>query len=340
MDTKSTQIFVTGGTGFVGSYLLRYLLKEGYSNIRALRRKESRMHLVEDIAARVQWVEGDVTDFETLENAMEGVAVVFHCAAVVSFDARDKKWLKQVNADGTANVVNTALHHKVAKLIHVSSVAALGRSAHSNRIDETAKWEPGSLNSIYAISKFQAELEIWRGVEEGLSAVVVNPSVILGSGEWKGSGSSKIFHLIGKGLPFYATGQNGFVDVRDVARFMMQFLEREPDGQRYILTADNWPLEKLGATIARAMGKRPPWIRISPFVGELAWRGDRIRSIFTGVRPVITRETVLNARQHWEYVNDKSRALDFTYIPLEQTIEESSRQWMESKGEKPAVLPI
>ncbi len=341
MDSKkSTQIFVTGGTGFVGSYLLRYLLHAGYANLKALKRKESKMHLVADIANRVEWVEGDVTDYESLEQGMNGVEVVFHCAAIVSFDSRDKKWLKRVNADGTGNVVNAALHNKVKKLIHVSSVAALGRSANSNLIDETAKWEPGSLNSVYAISKFQAEMEVWRGMEEGLPAVVVNPSIILGSGEWKGSGSSKIFHLIGKGLPFYATGQNAFVDVRDVARFMMQFLDQELDGERYILASDNVNLKLLTSSIALAMGKRPPWIHISPWIGWLAWRGDRIRSFFTGVRPVITRETIENASHLWEYANDKSRAKGFTYIPLEQTIEETARQWLESKGEKPAILPL
>jgi len=337
---QSTRVFVTGGTGFVGSYLLRYLLKEGYSDIRALRRKTSKPDLLDGIADKVEWVEGDVRDYESLELAMRGIDVVFHSAAVVSFDPRDKILMKKVNVEGTANVVNAALHNGVVKLIHVGSVAALGRSANQPRIDETLKWEPGPLNTLYGMSKFQAELEVWRGMEEGLPAVVVNPSVILGSGVWKQSGSSRIFHLIGKGLPFYPNGQNGFVDVRDVARFMIFCLEKDISGQRYILNGGNLSLQEMSASIARAMGRKPPRIRISPWIGEVAWRAEWVRAVFTGARPIITRETLLNARQKWEYVNDKSLELGFTYIPLQQTIEETARQWMESRGEKPAVLPV
>ncbi|MBK7409287.1 MAG: NAD-dependent epimerase/dehydratase family protein [Saprospirales bacterium] len=340
MDKSEARIFVTGGTGFIGSYLLRYLLQEGYLHIRALRREGSRMDLVEGIVDQVEWVTGDVCDFGSLSDSMQGVDFVFHCAGAVSFDPRDRHFLRQVNVDGTANVVNAALEAGVSRLIHVSSVAALGRSEGSNRITESSKWERGSLNSWYATTKFQGEMEVWRGVEEGLSAAVVNPSVVFGSGDWKGSGTANVFHLIGKGVPFYLAGQNGFVDVRDVVRFMVLLLEKEIVGQRFILNSANWSLKELSASIARAMDRRPPWIRISAFVGEVVWRAARILSLLTGKRAVITRETITNALQKWEYLNDKSLSLGFSYIPLSQTIEETARQWMESKGEQPAVLPI
>ena len=340
MDKRAVRIFVTGGTGFIGSYLLRYLLGQGYMHIRALRREGSRMDLVDGIADQVEWVTGDVCDYGSLSDAMQGINFVFHCAGAVSFDPRDRHLLRQVNVEGTANIVNAALYAGVSRLIHVSSVAALGRSEESNRIDESSKWERSSLNSWYATTKFQGEMEVWRGVEEGLSAVVVNPSVVFGSGDWKGKGTANIFHLVGKGMPFYMTGQNGFVDVRDVARFMVLLLEKEIEGQRYILNADNWSLKDLSTSIARAMDRRPPWIRISALVGEVVWRAARLLSFLTGKRSIITRETITNALQKWEYLNDKSLSLGFSYIPLSQTIEETAHQWMESKGEQPAVLPI
>lgn len=340
MDKSAQKILVTGGTGFIGSYLLRYLWQEGYRSIRAMRREESKMDLAPEMVDRVEWVTGDVRDYGSVEDALQGTEVVFHCAGAVSFDPRDRHLLRQVNAEGTANMVNGALAVGVKRFIHVSSIAALGRSEHSNRIDESSKWERSSLNSWYAVTKFQGEMEVWRGVEEGLSAVIVNPSVVFGSGDWKGSGTARIFHLVGKGLPFYTPGQTGFVDVRDVARFMLLLLEKDITGQRYILNADNWSLRDLTTAIARAMDRPPPRIPFSAWMGAIAWRVEYLRSLLSGMRPVITRETLANTRQRWEYINEKSLSLGFSYLPLSQTIEETARQWMESKGETTAVLPL
>ena len=340
MDKTAQKIFVTGGTGFIGSYLLRYLWKEGYRSIRALRREESKMDLVEEIAGEVEWVTGDVRDYGSVKDALQGIDVVFHCAGAVSFDPRDRQLLRQVNAEGTANMVNGALAAGVNRFIHVSSIAALGRSEHSNRIDESSKWVRSSLKSWYAVTKFQGEMEVWRGVEEGLSAAVVNPSIVFGSGDWKGSGTARVFHLIGKGFPFFTKGQTGFVDVRDVARFMILLLEKDIVSQRYILNAGNWRLKDLTTAVARAMNRRPPWIPISPWMGAIAWRVEYLRSLLTGTRPIITRETLTNTRESWEYLNDKSLSLGFSYLPLSQTIEETAQQWLESRGERPAILPI
>jgi len=288
----------------------------------------------------VEWVEGDVCDYVSLENAMREVDVVFHCAGAVSFDPRDKKLLRKVNVEGTAHVVNAALETGVKRLIHMSSISALGRAKDSGRIDETTKWERGSLNSWYAVTKFQGEMEVWRGIEEGLPAAVVNPSNVLGSGDWKGSGTPKVFHMISKGLPFYTRGQTGFVDVRDVVRFMVLLWEKEIVGERYILNAANWKLKDLASHIARVVGRRPPWIPITFWLGEIVWRVERLRSLLTGTRPVITKETLATTRNSWEYDNEKSLSLGFSYMPLSQTIEETARQWMESNGEEPAVLPF
>lgn len=340
MDKKTIQIFVTGGTGFIGSYLLRYLLQEGYLHIRALKRAGSNMSMVEDIASHVEWVEGDILDAGFLEEVMEGVEVVFHSAGFVSYDPRDRKVMKQVNADGTANLVNVSLEKGVRKFIHVSSIAALGRPFENQPIDEGFKWDRSSLNSWYAITKFQAEMEVWRGLEEGLPAVIVNPSVVLGSGDWKGSGSSRIFHVIGKGFPFYPPGSMGFVDVRDVARFMVLLLERDILGQRYILNAGNWTYKELFSTVCATLQQKPPRFLLRSWMGGLAWRAEKIRALLLGRRAVITRETVGNTLHHWKFANEKSTALGFSYLPLSRTIEETVLQWKETRGEKPAVLPF
>jgi len=208
--------FVTGGTGFVGAYLLRYLVQEGV-RVRALRRADSPMDLVAEIADKVEWVEGDILDVPFLETAMEGVDNVYHCAATVSFDPRDREHMMKVNIEGTANIVNICLSLNIRRLLHVSSIAALGREADTPHVNEAAKWSDSPLNSNYAISKFKAECEVWRGMAEGLDVVVVNPSVIVGSGYWE-KGSSALFKTIGKGMKYYPAGGTGFVDVRDVAR--------------------------------------------------------------------------------------------------------------------------
>jgi dihydroflavonol-4-reductase len=340
MNDKKQKIFVTGGTGFLGSYLLRYLIREGYTSVRALRRKDSRLDLLADAAQQVEWVEGDVRDYDALEEGMKGADAVIHSAAIVSFDSRDRKLLTRVNVEGTANAVNAALHCGVPRFIHVSSVSALGRVGKTGLVDESARYEPGVAKLWYGLTKYQAEMEVWRGREEGLSVAVVNPSLILGSGDWKGSGTPNVFHKIGTGFPFYATGQNGVVDVRDAARFILLLLERGSEGERYILNAENWMYKDLFAAIAQTMGRRAPWIPVTPLIGGVAWRAELLRAMIQGKRPLITRETVSNTRERWAYANDKSRALGFEYTPMIDTIADTARQWMESRGEEVAVLPL
>ena len=340
MDKKHTRIFVTGGTGFTGSYLLRYLVQEGYQDVRALRRPDSSMALLGDAAGRVEWAPGDILDYPALEEAMAQADVVIHCAGLVSLDARDRKMLKKVNAEGTANVVNAALALDVKRLIHLSSIAALGHRDDHAPMDESFKWERSALKSAYAISKFQAEMEVWRGMEEGLSAVIVNPSFILGSGDWKGNSSSRVFHLMGKGFPFYPKGECGFVDVRDVARFLLLLLERDISGQRYILSAENWSHRDLLTAIARSAGVKPPFLPLLNWMGALAWRWEWLRSQLQGGKALLTRDAFLSASQSLRYNAEKSSSLGFSYLPLSQTIEETTRQWLESRGEAVAVLPL
>lgn len=328
--TKDKQILVTGGTGFLGSYLLRYLVREGYTRIRATRRKHSRMDLVAEVADRVEWVETDVLDTLGLEDAMQDVAQVYHGAAIVSFDPRDVDEMRRINVDGTANVVNAALHANVEKLVHVSSIAAIGRTKQSKIITEKTKWERSKLNSEYGISKYLAEQEVWRGAAEGLNIAIVNPSVILGSGRWD-EGPLKFFKLVHRQYPFYTTGTSGFVDVRDVARFMLLLMESDISRERFILNAENLTFQTLMNEIAQQLGKKPPSIKVTPFTQQVVWRLEWLRSRLFGAKPLITREVAQRATASLFYENDKSLSVfDFEYTPIRQTIAETAAQFSEA----------
>lgn len=333
-------ILVTGGTGFVGSYLLRYLIANGYTNIRALKRANSPMDLVEEVKNNVEWLEGDVLDIFSLEDALKGVKQVYHCAAIVSYSPRDFKQMMKVNVEGTANIVNLSIEANIEKMVYVSSIAALGKTEKTLWVDEDADWIPSKNNSQYAISKYLAEMEVWRGMAEGLRAAIVNPSVILGSGFWE-AGTANFFTKVYNGLKFYTPGATGFVDVRDVARFMVLLMESKVVEQRFILNAENWTFRELFTTIANHLNKKPPSIHANAFLRGLAWRLEWLRTTFSGARPIITRETARSASKTTFYKNDKSKtAFNFEYLPLEQTIRETAKQFLESfeKGERGTYL--
>ncbi len=340
---KDKQILVTGSTGFVGAYLLRYLLYEGNTRIRALRRMESRMDLVADIADQIEWVHCDILDVIGLEDAMQGAQQVYNCAAVVSFDPRDYRRMREVNVEGTANVVNAALYTNVEKLVHVSSIAAIGRSKNNHQVSETTKWERNSFNTEYAISKYLGENEVWRGMAEGLNVAIVNPSVILGSGRWQ-EGTGQLFRLVWRKFPFYSDGVSGFVDVRDVARFMIRLMESNVSGERYILNAENLTYQTVLNEIALQLKKSPPGIRVTPFLQQIVWRVEWVRAKLFGARPFITRDVANSALHTFFYQNDKS-ILDFgwQYTPIRQTIAETCRQFREVAQDnsfQPRILPL
>jgi len=323
-------VFVTGGTGLVGSYLLRLLLQRGY-RVRALRRATSTMELVADIEDRVEWVEGDILDVPCLEACMQGIDYVYHSAAMILFHPSKAHQMFRVNVEGTANVVNTALHCGVKKLLHLSSIAALGRKEFQTDIDETVSWENSKENSNYAITKFKAECEVWRGIEEGLNAVIVNPSVILGAGYW-GKGSSRLFDKIGKGLTYYTNGKTGFVDVRDVARLSVLLMEGDWSAERFILNAKNLTYKTFFELAAKAMQKKPP-SRLAPnWLLQFLWRLEWLRAKFFGSTPLVTRETVRSLQSSYYYHNEKVKeALGYSFIPIEETIKTVGEKYIESQ---------
>ena len=241
-------ILLTGATGLLGSHIAYELLQQG-KKIRALKRKDSNSTLTEKIFSfytnehiellnSIEWVEGDVLDLGSLEDAMVGITHVYHCAAMVSFLPKEKDKMMQVNIEGTANVVNAAMHAGVKKLCHISSIAALGSTIDGSLITEETWWKNNPSNSYYAISKYGAEREVWRAAEEGLNVVIVNPSFIIGPGDTSKS-SSEAFGILRKGASWYTNGVNGYVDVRDVAHAAIKLIESDVLNQRFILNAAN-----------------------------------------------------------------------------------------------------
>lgn len=322
------KVLVTGASGFLGSYLLSALLQQGYQ-VRALVRQQKRPAWIDPAAlAGVEWVEGDILDILSLEEAMEDMDAVIHSAAMVSFAPKDKQQLYQINTSGTAHVVDVAIEKKIKRLVHISSVAALGRIAGGGVVNENAKWKEGPLHTHYARSKFQAELQAWRGFAEGLDTVIVNPSTILGYGNWEQS-SCAIFKQLYDGFRWYTSGLNGFVDVRDVARATVMLLEKANSGQRYIVNGDNWTFQQLQFCIADGFKRKRPSMKASGLLLGLAWRIEAIRSLLTGKRPLLTRESARVARSATRF--DNSKLLrdfpDFLYTPLEQTILEACKKY-------------
>ena len=337
---KDKKIFVTGGTGFLGSYLLRYLVQRGYSKIRALRRKDSDMSLVEEIADHIEWLEGDLLDICFLEEALEGMEEIYHCAALVSYHPKHIEKMMEVNQSGTANLVNALLHLGRGRLLHVSSIAAIGRSKEQLQVSEKTKWIKSPLTSNYAISKFLAEQEVWRGIAEGLEAVIINPSVILGSGFWD-RGSPSFFTKVKRGQRFYPLGGSGFVDVRDVARMSITLMESDIRSERFIANGANRSFKKFFGLMARLLSAPAPSIPAGALLSNLAWRVESLRSRLTGSTPILTRETARLAAYVFTYDNSKSlEQLDFSYIPIDETIAATARQFRESKGKTPRVLPL
>ena len=320
------RILITGATGLVGSATARRFLAEGHT-VLALHRPASDRSLLRGMEAAIQWMEGDILDIFSLEKALENVDCVVHAAAVVSFVPRDEDAMYKVNVEGTANVVNACLKKGVRKLCHVSSVAALGRPDPRLLdpdapivIDETQRWTDSPHNSAYAKTKYLAELEVWRGIAEGLSAVIVNPSLILGEGDWKKS-STQLFKYVHDGKPFYTEGTVNYVDVRDIAEAIYALTLSEIENERYILSAGTASYRQLFAAIAGGFGQKPPHIKVGSGLAGVIWRFEAVRSWLTGSRPLITRDTARSASHHFVFNNAKiKKTLAFEFQELDETV--------------------
>jgi nucleoside-diphosphate-sugar epimerase len=252
---------------------------------------------------------------------MKGVDKVIHAAAVVSFSPHSQNEMLKVNVEGTANVVNTCLEAGISKFCYVSSVAAIGRKKHQLEVDEHTQWEESPYNSYYAKTKYLAELEVWRGIAEGLPAIIVNPSVVLGPGDWNKS-STQLFKYIWDERPFYTAGSMNYVDVRDVADIIFKLIHSEIQSERFILNAGSIQYKDLFANIAEKLGKKRPTIKINSLLAEIAWRVEAVRSWFTSSSPIITRETALLAQKQYRYSSQKvQQKLQYSFRYLDDTID-------------------
>lgn len=330
-------IFITGCTGLVGSHLVAELVNRKKTNdksqkdftIKLLCRKNSDLSLlnrvlkrygINEIPDHIDFVYGDVTDYDILEEAMNGADEVYHCAAVVSFDPSDKKSIMTINVEGTKNMINAALHCGVKKFCHVSSIAALGRALEGESIDENSPWSHSKNNSVYSNSKHEAEMEVWRGIAEGLNATIVNPSLILGAGRWESS-SCELFNTIAKGFPFYTNGINGFVDVKDVVRAMMTLMDNNKFGQRYCLNGALISYKDLFTLMADNFKVKAPYIKVGKLLSEIAWRIFWILGKIQGKKPLITKETARTATRKYSYSSAKIiKELNFQFTPIDKSI--------------------
>ena len=321
-------ILVTGATGLLGSAIVESLLKKG-EKVRALVRNKSDLKQLKPFEDKVDIVQGDVLDMHSLEEATAEVKQIYHCAAIVSFDPNQKDLMHQINVEGTANIVNVALEKGIEKLLHVSSIAALGRVKNGAIVTESTQWQNTKENSQYAISKYLSEIEIWRGIAEGLNAVIVNPSIILGKGNWKND-SSALFNIGFQKIPFYPAGVNGFVDQNDVVKASIELMESSIVNERFILSGADISYKDLFTWMAQNYGHNIPRYELKNWMGQLAWRLEKIRTFINGKTPVITKETIRTTSNKYSYSSQKlKQAIGFKFTPAKETIDRISQLYLE-----------
>lgn len=319
-------VLVTGGSGLIGSFLIETLIVRGHE-VRAIYRNQVPQF---PQAEKVQWAEGDILDPLFLRDALQDVQYVFHCAGLVSYAPQDKELLKQVNIEGTANIVNACLACESIKLCHVSSIAAIGRSRTADVLTEKNKWDAADKHSAYASSKYFGELEVWRGISEGLNAVIVNPSVVLGPADWNRS-STQLFKYVYNENTFYTDGAANFVDVRDVVEAMLKLTFSETTAERFILTSEKVTYKEFFGQVAACFGKKAPAVKVPSAISEIIWRAEHLRSLLTGSRPLITKETARVASKNHVFSNRKvSKVTNIQFRPVSTSVAWCCAQLLEN----------
>jgi dihydroflavonol-4-reductase len=327
-------VLVTGGTGLVGAHLLIYLLEKG-ENVRALYRNSENiaktkslfsLYKKEALFESINWIQGDVLDIPSLENAFLKIEYVYHCAAMISFDPKEEEKIRKTNIEGTANIVNFCLEHSIKKLCHVSSIAALGDLAENETvITEKTHWNPEKPHSDYAISKYGSEMEIWRGQQEGLAVVIVNPGVIIGPGFWN-QGSGLLFNKVKNGLSFYSKGSTGFVAVSDVVCIMHTLMNNKFCGDRFTLISQNIPFHHFLFCIADSLNVRRPRFHAGPFLMNTLSKLDWIVSNIFDQKRQLSKASARSSYSKDLYSNEKIKnALNFEFKDVSNYIEEITR---------------
>ncbi|MDP2067542.1 MAG: SDR family oxidoreductase [Lutibacter sp.] len=323
-------ILVTGGTGLVGSHLLYQLSLENDA-IKAIYRKNSDLRAVKNVFSffsadyeklfqKIDWVEADITDIISLDEAFKDVTEVYHSAALVSFNSKDYRAMDEINIEGTSNIVNFCIAKKVKKLCFVSSIATIEKSVTSQMMDETDEWNMEKVSYGYAMTKYASEMEVWRASQEGVPVVIVNPGVILGAGYWH-QGTGAIFSKIDKGFKFYTEGVTGFVSVNDVVKAMLLLMKSDIVNQRYILVAENSSFKEVFYQIAQNFGKNPPSIKVTKLMSAIGWRVEKLKSVFTNILPVLTKHFAKSIHEKRYYSSEKIKTeLNFNFETIPETI--------------------
>ncbi|RAJ18119.1 NAD-dependent epimerase/dehydratase family protein [Olleya aquimaris] len=328
-------ILVTGGTGLVGAHLLFHLLNENQP-IRAIYRNKKKFDTVKRIFSyysdsadqlfnAIDWVEADLNNIPKLTEAFNGITQVYHCAAFVSFEPDKFELLRKTNIEGTANIVNLCLSEQVQKLCYVSSIAAIGTpTIETDIITEETDWNPEFDNSVYAITKYGAELEVWRGTQEGLDAVIVNPGIIIGPGIWN-YGSGSLITMVHKGMRYYTTGTTGYVDVFDVVNVMIQLMNSDIKNERFILVSNNLTFKDFIYKTALHLGVNPPKKEASPFLLAIAWRLDWLKHKLTGKRRVMSKQNAKSTVSKTTFSNQKIiSTLGFKFKDVDSSIKQTT----------------
>ncbi|MDB2385316.1 NAD-dependent epimerase/dehydratase family protein [Polaribacter sp.] len=334
-------ILVTGATGLVGSHLL-YALLQKEEKVRAIYRSEHKIESVKEVFSfytnevetlidKIEWFKADITEVPAMIPAFIGIEKVYHCAALISFKPKDYREMRKINIHGTAIVVNLAIDAKVKKLCFVGSIASVGSSIKNEVITEENEWNKEEDNSGYSITKFGAEMEVWRASQEGIEVVIVNPGVILGSGFWK-SGSGKLFSKVAKGFKYYTEGITGFVGVKDVVAVMTKLMESTVKNERFILVSENKSFKAIFFSIASALDKKPPSVKIKPWQSGLAWRLSGIITFFTNIEPLLSKYSARSAHSVSRYSSEKIKnAIGFSFTPIQAVVENVSKNFLKSK---------
>jgi nucleoside-diphosphate-sugar epimerase len=329
-------ILVTGGTGLVGSHLLYHLSLQNDA-IRAIYRTEPSLENVKKVFSfytddetlynKIEWFKADITDVPSMIPAFIDVKKVYHCAAFISFNPRDYKKMRKVNIHGTAIIVNLCIDVKIDKLCFVSSIAAVGESLKGNIITEEDEWNKESDNSGYSITKFGAEMEVWRASQEGVDVVIVNPGVILGSGFWN-TGSGKLFSQVYNGFKYYTEGITGFVAVQDVVKPMILLMNADVKNERFILVSENKSFKEIFFLIADALGKKRPSKKIKAWQTAIFWRVSSLFSFFTRKEPLLSKYSAKSAHSISKYSSEKiQKTVNFEFEDLEKSIKKISKNY-------------
>ncbi|WP_158840084.1 SDR family oxidoreductase [Polaribacter sp. L3A8] len=322
-------ILVTGGTGLVGAHLLYHLVKND-EKIRAIYRTEEKIEAVKKVfslysndvtlISKIEWYRADITEVPAMIPAFIGIEKVYHCAALVSFNEKDYRQMRKVNIHGTAIIVNLAIDAKVNKICFVGSIAAVGSSLNGGLITEKNEWNPEEDNSGYSITKFGAEMEIWRASQEGVNVVIVNPGVILGSGFYT-AGSGKLFSQVYNGFKYYTEGVTGFVGVKDVVEVMIQLMNSSIKNERFILVAENKSFKEIFFSIAKYFGKKQPTKNIKPWQTAIFWKFSWLLSLVTGKEPLLSKYSARSAHSVSRYSSEKiEKSLPFQFEKMEDVI--------------------